>query len=311
MKSAHFSLRTPDQIELHGFKWLPEYSDQTTAALLISHGMAEHAGRYGDFAAFLTSKGIAVYAYDHRGHGKTAKSLSDVGFFSEANGWELVKEDLRAVSEWIKDAHPNVPFFIFGHSMGSSVLRSFLFQYGRNIDGAILSGMSSDPGMLGHLGILICKVEMKIRGKRGKSELLDKLTFGQFNARFKPNRTGYDWLSRDEQQVDAYIRDPYCGGVFSAGFFYDLFTGVMSINKIKNIKKMPVDLPIYIFSGERDPVGGNAKGVRDVYDKFKKAGIKDVTLKLYPDGRHEMLNETNRQEVYQDVFQWIAAHSSA
>jgi alpha-beta hydrolase superfamily lysophospholipase len=172
----------------------------------------------------------------------------------------------------------------------------------------ILSGTGSDPGFLSTVGIWIAKREIKKKGKRARSELLNKLSFGSYNKAFKPNRTEFDWLSRDEKEVDKYIEDPYCGEVATAGFFYDMISGVKQLDKPERISQIPKDLPIFLFSGDQDPVGNNTKGVRTAYQNLKKAGIKDISYKLYKDGRHEMLNEINKEEVYRDVIQWLNNH---
>jgi alpha-beta hydrolase superfamily lysophospholipase len=204
--------------------------------------------------------------------------------------------------------YPKVPVFFFGHSMGSMLGRTYLMQHGKRLTGAILSGTAGDPGLLGKVGILVARRECKKKGRGTPSELLAKLSFGKFNNAFKPARTDFDWLSRDEKVVDKYIADPYCGFVFSAGGWLDMLEALPLQFKAEGVARVPKDLPIYLFSGEKDPVGDNGKGVRGVYKLYTKAGIKDVSMKLYENGRHEMLNETNREEVYKDVIGWLNAH---
>jgi len=189
--------------------------------------------------------------------------------------------------------------------MGSFLSRHYSMHYADDLSGLVLSGTGGDPGALGKIGLFIAKMDAKIHGKKAKSNILNKLSFGAFNDAFKPNRTDYDWLSRDNTEVDKYINDPWCGAVCTAGFFCDLLGGVVYINKKENIAKIPKNLPIYIFSGAKDPVGGNTKGVSQVYNTLKDAGIGDLTLKFYEDGRHEMLNEINREEVFKDVIAWL------
>jgi alpha-beta hydrolase superfamily lysophospholipase len=181
-------------------------------------------------------------------------------------------------------------------------------NYGSELKGLILSGTAGDPGLLGKIGNLVAKREAKKVGRKTRSPLLDKLSFGKFNNAFKPNRTAFDWLSRDNAEVDKYINDPWCGEVFTAGYFCDLLPALTYINKIENISRIPNNLPIYLFSGALDPVGGNTKGVLQVYRSFLKAGIRDVTYKFYPEARHEMLNEINRDEVFRDVIAWLDGH---
>ncbi len=308
MKSDHFTFKTEDGAEIFTRKWLPDGGVNPKAVVQISHGMAEHSERYGRFAAALVEAGYAVYANDHRGHGKTAGSLENVGYFADENGDALVTGDMLRLTMIVKDEHPNVPVFLFGHSMGSLLSRSYILSHAAEIKGVILSGTGGDPGLLGKIGMLITNFEIWRKGKKYRSPLLTKLTFGDFNKPFRPNRTDFDWLSRDEAEVDKYVEDPYCGGMFTAGFFHDLLTCVGEVNDPGNIKNVPYDLPIYIFSGDKDPVGKDTKGIRQVYEAFKKVGVRDVELKFYEGGRHEMLNETNREEVHRDVIEWLDKH---
>jgi len=264
--------------------------------------------RYERFADNLNKAGYAVYANDHRGHGQTAGSLDNVGYFADEKGWEKVVGDMHTLTRIIKKENLNKPFFLFGHSMGSFLSRHYSMLYDKELSGLILSGTGGDPGVIGKIGLFIAKMDAKIRGKKAKSEIMNKLSFGAFNNAFKPNRTEYDWLSRDDAEVDKYINDPWCGAVFTAGFFCDMLDGIGYINKKENIAKISKNLPIYIFSGAKDPVGAKTKGVTQIYNSLKKAGISDVTLKFYEDGRHEMLNEINREEVFHDIIEWLDRH---
>jgi alpha-beta hydrolase superfamily lysophospholipase len=273
--------------------------------------MAEHSDRYMRFAEFLTANNIAVYANDHRGHGKTAGKVENLGYFADTKGWKLVVEDMKSLTNIIHENHPKLPVFLFGHSMGSLLFREYLFSSSQEVDGVILSGTAGDPGLLGNVGIAVSKTECLLRGKKAKSTLLDKLSFGNFNTAFKPNRTAFDWLSRDTKEVDKYIEDSYCGSIFTAGFFNDMLRGINNINKFSNIQKISKILPVYFFSGAKDPVGENTKGVMKVVNVFKKAGLTDVSFKFYEEGRHEMLNEINREEVFSDILEWFKLHISA
>ena len=308
MKSDTFSFKAADGAQIFTYRWMPDNASDIKGAIQIAHGMAEHAARYERFADALTKAGYAVYANDHRGHGKTAGSLEKVGYFADEMGWEKVVVDMHTLTGIIKKECPNKPFFLFGHSMGSFLSRYYAMHYAGELKGLVLSGTAGDPGALGMIGILVATIASKINGKKAKSNLLNKLSFGAFNDAFKPNRTDYDWLSRDNAEVDKYVNDPWCGAVFSAGFFCDLLGGISYINKNENIAKIPKNLPIYIFSGAKDPVGANTKGVTQVYDTLKNAGIGDLTLKFYEDARHETLNEINRNEVFSDVIAWINKH---
>ena len=300
--------KTNDGVEIFYHKWLPQKKKPIKGVVQIAHGMAEHSKRYARFAKALINQGFAVYANDHRGHGQTAGSLENVGYFADKDGWNLVVEDMRKLTQLIKKNHPDIPVFLFGHSMGSFLSRHYIFLYANEIKGVILSGTGGDPGLLGKIGYLVAKRESKKNGKKFRSPRLKDLSFGKFNKAFKPNRTEFDWLSRDDAEVDKYVDDPYCGGDFTAGFYEDLLSGLATINDSKNTQNVPQDLPIYLFSGEKDPVGNKTKGVQQVFKAYQKAGIKDVSCKFYPDGRHEMLNETNREEVFGDVVDWLNSH---
>jgi alpha-beta hydrolase superfamily lysophospholipase len=306
MKAKTFTLKGKGGTKVFVYSWLPD--GKPVAVVQIVHGMAEHAARYERFAEALTKAGFAVYANDQRGHGKTAGPVEKVGWIAEKDGSELVVDDLHRLSDTIRKENPRVPLFLFGHSMGSFLSRSYIARWGGDLKGVILSGTGGNPGLLGKVGGLIAGVEKRIRGSKAKSPLMTSLSFGAYNKPFKPNRTDFDWLSRDNAEVDKYVADPYCGGVFSAGFWADFLKTLGSLYQSDYLPKIPKNLPIYLFSGEKDPVGNSGKGVKEVYDSYKKAGIADVSMKLYPNGRHEMLNETNRTEVFKDVIGWLTKH---
>ncbi len=303
-----FTFKGSDGAAIFCRKWTPAKRKKIRAIVQIAHGMAEHSARYERFAEALVNAGFAVYANDHRGHGMTAGSVDNLGYFADSGGWDKVVADMKMLTDIIKNNHPGISVFLFGHSMGSFLSRDYIFTYPSGINGVILSGTAGDPGLLGYLGIIISKIEGRIKGREALSPLMDKLSFGSFNNAFKPNRTGFDWLSRDESEVDKYINDPYCGTIFSAGFYHDLVKGIKKINRASNIAKIPKMLPVYIFSGGDDPVGNFSKGVQKVCDAYKKAGIREVGIRIYKGGRHEMLNEINRDEVYKDIIEWLDKH---
>jgi len=308
MKSETFNFKANDGQTISAYKWLPADKSNIKAVMQIAHGMAEHASRYEDFAKVLIESSYGVYANDHRGHGKTAGSLDNIGYFAPHNGWGLVVGDMYKLNSIITKNHPGLPIYLLGQSMGSFLVRSYIMRYRDKLSGVVLIGTSGDPGPLKYLAILIAKLEMKIKGKKAKSPLLDNLSFGGYNRIFAPNRTKFDWLSRDTSAVDKYVDDPFCGDIFSAGFFYDLLTGVKDIGNFSNIENISKDLPILFLSGEDDPLGNKTRGVLQVYDLFKKAGIKDVHYKFYPGARHEILNEVNKEEVCQDIIEWLDSH---
>ncbi len=310
MDTTTFTVTATDGTPLHVFRWSPDAGAAPKAVVQIAHGMAEHSARYARFAEVLTAAGYAVYAQDHRGHGQTAGVLKRAGFFAEHDGWSTVVEDMYAVTRTIREEQPGLPIFLFGHSMGSMLSRTYAIRHGAELDGLILSGTGGDPGMLGKVGQVVALVEAKVRGKGTASPLLDKLSFGNFNKPFEPARTPFEWLSRDPAEVDAYIADPWCGFVCTAGMFQDLLSGIALINADSQVARIPQGLPIYLFSGAEDPVGDKTKGVQQVVDQFRRLGIKDVFVRFYLGARHEVLNETNRDEVMADVVDWLDDHLS-
>ena len=303
MAKSQQLFKSHDNTEIVYFKHTPEVEKK--GIVIITHGMAEHAQRYDDFANFLNAKGFIVYAHDQRGHGKTAGSVDKLGFFANENGWQKVSDDLGELIKLAKTENQNLPIFLFGHSMGSFITRTYIINNSEKINGVILSGTAGSAGLLGKIGLLITNIIMLFNKKDAASPLLDKLSFGDFNKAFKPNRTKFDWLSRDEKQVDKYVEDPYCGTVFSVGFFNDMMKGLELVNKADTINKIRKDLPIYLFSGSNDPVSKNGKQVKDVFDMYKNKGISDISIKLYENARHETLNEINNKDVYNDVLNWL------
>ncbi len=286
-------------------KWLPERDPR--GIIQIAHGMTEHAGVYTDFIAALLKAGYGVYAHDHKGHGKTVKREEDYGHFKPNVGWNEAVSDVIFVSETIRKEQ-TCPLFLLGHSMGSFLSRRAVQLKGELYDGFLISGTGGNPGLLGSIGHKVATIEMKLRGEKTKSPMLNFLSFGNFNSHFKPNRTKFDWLSSDNNQVDKYIADPLCGFICTTSFYRELFSGVLEVNKLEEFKKTPKNLPIHIFSGDRDPVGDMGKGVKEVYENYKKCDVKDVTLRLYENGRHEMFHEVNRDEVFQDLISWLDKH---
>ncbi|MDF8263615.1 alpha/beta hydrolase [Luteipulveratus flavus] len=304
MRADTFTLESHDGTSLHVHRWLPD--GEPSAIVQLAHGMAEHAARYERFAQALTDAGYAVYAEDHRGHGRTSEG-ADTGYLADSDGWGTVVEDLFALTERACSEHPGLSVVLFGHSMGSFLARSYAMRHGDELAGLVLCGTATDPGLLGKVGKAVASVEARVRGRRHPSDLMNKLTFGQYNAAFKPTRTDFDWLSRDEAEVDTYIADPRCGEVFTSAFYVDLLGGLAEISSDRDVARIPSGLPVLVISGDQDPVGGKgAKGVKAVAAQLRSAGVQDVILTLYPGARHELLNETNRDEVTADVLTWIA-----
>jgi alpha-beta hydrolase superfamily lysophospholipase len=302
---SRFKFTAMDGVIINVHKWGLEEGQAIKGVVQISHGMAEWAYRYDYFAKALNREGYIVYANDHRGHGLTAPSMEDVGYISDNDGFFDKVEDMRELNQLIREEHPSLPVVLFGHSMGSFLSQRYIQLYGSDLVGVILSGSNGKQGPIINLGIALAYLEMKFKGRRHRSRLLDKLSFGSYNRAFPDNRTKFDWLSRDEKLVDRYIEDPYCGGIFTSSFFYDFLRGLKMITRRKNLEAVPKNLPIYIFSGSMDPVGGFGKGVEKLKEMYETHGLKEVSLVLYPEGRHEMLNEINRDEVIEDIVRWL------
>ena len=307
MISESFTFKGKDDLEIFVYKWLPDIEVKVMGVVQLAHGMAETAGRYEDFASALAKNGFIVYANDHRGHGKTAGGIDNLGNLGK-DSFNSMVEDMHRLNKIIKAENMNLPIFLFGHSMGSFLTQRYICLYGSELKGVILTGTCGKQGLIVDIGRIVSKVEVISTGRNAKSINLNKLIFGANNNFFKPNRTLFDWLSRDNKEVDKYIADPYCGAFFTAGFFCDFLEGIKSVADAREIKNIPSDLPIYIFGGDKDPVGKNGKGVLKLVKTYEKHGIKDLTYKFYKDGRHEMLNETNKDEVTMDVVKWIKKH---
>ncbi|GAB4077132.1 lysophospholipase [Nostocoides australiense] len=295
-----------DGTALHTYVWTPP--GQPKAIVQIAHGLAEHAQRYGRFADALTAAGYAVYANDHRGHGHTNPVGEGHGYFADTDGFGKVVEDLRAVTEVARAAYPGVPVFLLGHSMGSFLARAYAAAYGADLAGLILSGTAGDAGALGKVGIVVAQAQARLKGRTHASGLLNAMSFGQYNKDFKPNRTDFDWLSRDPDEVDKYVADPLCGNVFSTGFWIDLLSGLNYVHRRDTTAKVPKTLPVHLIAGSMDPVGAKTKGVEAVANQYRAAGVQQVTTHYYIGARHELLNETNRDEVTADLIAWLDAH---
>lgn len=277
-------------------------ADNPKAIVQIAHGLVEHIERYKDFFEFLSEHGFIVVGGDHLGHGKSAGDTP--GFFADEDGWSKVVNDLHLIYEKEHAEMPHLPYFLFGHSMGSFLARTYITRFGAELKGAVICGTGYMSPLILAGGKFVAKGEIKKNGAKAPSEKMNKLSFGSYNKRFAPTHTDFDWLSRDNEKVDEYIQDPMCGFVPSAGLFLDMLGGMQYNQNVENIKKTPSDLPILLTAGAVDPVGGE-KGVNKTASLMKQAGLKDVTVKLYPEARHEILNETNRAEVYSDVLAWF------
>lgn len=283
--------------------YAPAEKNAVRGILQIAHGMAEHSRRYENFAKYLVSKGFAVCINDHAGHGKSALDEESYGYFGPGGYLNLVK-DMDKLRGIVQEDFPGVPYMIMGHSMGSFLTRRYLSAYGEGVRGAIICGTSaglSPPVM--KAGLAYAEKIVAKKGPKGHDDRLKNLTTGGYNHAFQPARTPNDWLSRDEAQVDLYNQDPLCGFDFTVSGYRDLVCLLFDVNQPQWFRSVP-DIPILMVSGDQDPVGDFGKGVKKVYRRLVKTGH-DVQLILYPGGRHEILNETNRDQVYQDIASFL------
>ena len=290
---------------IHTVEWRPE--GEVRAVVQISHGVAEYVNRYEPFAEYLTAHGFAVVGNDHLGHGQSVAPGAPRLYFGPKGSWNTVVDDLYETHRRIGEAFPGVPCFLLGHSMGSFLARTYLIRYPGTVDGAIIMGTGQQGPLLLLGGRLVAALESLRIGADHISPLVQKLAFGAYNRPFAPNRTGSDWLSVDEGNVDRYISDPLCGGNASVGLFREMLWGIGFITKPENLRKMDLSTPIHFVSGAMDPVGDMGKGVRKAYESFRAAGVRQVTMHLYPEARHEILNDCWRETVYDDLRQWLEA----
>lgn len=288
---------------IHALKCVPD--SKPRAVVQIAHGIAEHIDRYRPFMEFLADKGFVVAGNDHLGHGKSIRVPEEQGFFAEKDGWWRVVDDMDKLHDIMSNEYPELPYMLFGHSMGSFLTRTYLIKHPDKYDGVILSGTGHQSPALVLGGNAAASVMAKLNGAMGDGAKLDSLAFGTYLNKIENPRTKFDWLSRDTEQVDKYIADPLCGFVGKIGLYRDMMQGIKFITDKKNIAQMNKEKPVYFMSGDGDPVGDYGKGVERAYKAFCDAGLHDVFMRLYPGGRHEMLNETNKEQVYQDILSWL------
>lgn len=302
MSGSSYWLTMDDGAEIHYKKWDHK---EPKAIIQLAHGMAEHIGRYEEFAHYLVENGYAVYGHDHRGHGLTGEKEGTLGFLAEENGFDRAVKDVHKINELIRKEFPQIPIILFGHSFGSFLVRRYIQIHPYTIKGVILSGTTGNPGLLGKVGKILAKREVRRKGGRAPSPFMNLLIFGAYSKVVPNAKTEFDWLTRDDQLVEEYIQDPLCGFICSSSFFVDLLTGLEKIHKEEYIQAIPKDLPILVFAGEEDPVGKKAKAVKKVIEQYKRNGLTSIEFKFYKDGRHEMLNELNKEEVYELIKKWL------
>ena len=297
-----FTISAADGHEIQLKVWSP--AQAPTGIIQILHGLGEYGARYGRFAIAATKRNFVVGIHDHRGHGEHSESP---GFFAAENGWAALSSDALVVNEFLKQRFVGLPLTLLGHSMGSYVAQNFAMQHGERLDALLLSSSTFASRIETLAGHWLARLECWRLGEQGHSAVLDKLGFGDFNKPFAPASTELDWLSRDPDEVDSYIADPLCGGPYTAGLWRDLTHGLFKIASDGEIRRVPLDLPILITGGEKDPVGGE-RGMGQLALHYARTSHDRLSVKIYPDGRHEMLNEINRDEVTADWLDWIQSH---
>lgn len=283
---------------LHGLRW---DAGQPVALVYLVHGLAEHVARYDGFARALNQAGFTVAGHDQRGHGQTARHGGTLGHFADRDGWTAMVGDAAAGVAALRADQPGLPLILFGHSMGSFLVQQALWSWPELFDGAVLSGSNGPPPPLAALGRLIARLEKLRLGAAGRSKLIHALGFDGMNKAFQPARTDMDWLSRDPEMVDRYISDPECGFVASTASWISLLDALPRLAAGRNLQRIPKQMPIHLAAGDRDPVGDFGKGVTRLHELYRQAGLTDVTIRLQEGARHEILNETNRDEVTADL----------
>ena len=291
---------------IHVREWVPDCD--INAVVQISHGICEYAGRYAPFARYLASKGFVVVANDHLGHGQSVLSEEDLGYFGPLGSWETVVADIEQLRRLTAEKWPESPYFLLGHSMGSFLARTWLIRHPEvELAGVILSGTGQPAAPVLAAGRMLCDADVLKNGPRHRSLNIYGMAFGSYNKGIEPRRTPYDWICRDEAVVDAYAADPLCTFTPTSSLFREMLSGLATVGSAREISRMSKDIPIILMSGDADPVGGWGVQVAKVYSLLVRAGCRDVAYKFYPGARHEILNETNRAEVYKDILDWLCA----
>lgn len=304
MDKKEFYYESSDGIhQIHAIRWMP--NKEVKGIVQIMHGMCEFIDRYDRFAFFLANEGYIVCGNDHLGHGLSVNTPDELGFFHQPDGKDYLVKDADQLRKMMENDYPEMPYFMLGHSMGSFLLRYYLIDHSEGLSGAIIMGTGSVPNNAVRFLMALCCAIGKTQGWQTRSEFVANLSMGSYNNAFKPNRTPYDWLTRNHIIVDEYAKNPLDTFTMTVNGFYTMADLILAIQKKKSIAAIPENLPIFIVSGAKDPVGDFGKGPLAVYISYKNAGIKDLLFKLYHDARHEILNETDHDQTDQDILYWL------
>ncbi|WP_249871251.1 alpha/beta hydrolase [Oceanobacillus saliphilus] len=297
---SSFWLTMEDHVEVYIKKWTNE-NRKPKAIIQLAHGMVEHINRYGAFANYLVEQGFDVFGNDHRGHGKTGERQGLQGYFADEDGFSTATNDLFEITNHVKENYPGIPIFLIGHSMGSFLARNYIQTHSESVQGVVLTGTGYYPKAVSLTG----KSLAALLPPKEQSPIMNRLTFCRNNKKIKERKNGFEWLTRDETVVEDYIKDPFSGFIPTSRFFYDLLTGVMSMQNNKQNKSVRKNLPLLLLSGDADPIGNYAKGIWKTAKIYQKAGLENVTVMLFTDGRHELLNEINRDEIFKMLCKWL------
>lgn len=302
-------LSADKKTKIYAVRWMPNRGEYK-AVLQITHGMQEHIGRYREFAEFLTKKGFFVVGHDHLGHGESVSSPSEYGFFTEKKPSDTLIKDMHTLRTLIQRETEHVPYFMLGHSMGSYMLRKYITIYPKALSGVIIMGTGSMPGLPMKMGMNLCRFLGKVRGWHYRSPLVKKLSYmgpyRQYDTTGKNIEN--NWLTKDLELAGKFFLDPKSQYDFTVNGYYGLMEAVYYDGQMKHIRKIPSSLPLFLVSGEKDPVGNMGKGVKKAYGQYQAAGISDVSMKLFKNDRHEILNETDKKEVYLEIYKWMKQH---
>ena len=303
MVKREFTFPSADgKTAIHAVEWLPEGAPR--AVLQIAHGVSEYVLRYEDFAGYLTERGFAVVGNDHLGHGLSVSDGAPRLYFGPKGSWNWVVEDMESLRKLTHRHFPNLPYFLLGHSMGSFYARQYLCEYGQELSGAIILGTGHQPKALVQFARSTCRALAAVHGWQYRSKLVANLSFMGYNKGLE-GRTTHDWLNRDAAEVDKYLADERCTFTFTLNAYYSMFSGILRLHDPAFLARMPKDLPLLFLAGTADPVGDRGKGVLRAIQSLKAAGVQNIRCKLYPGARHELLVETNRQEVFADIAAWL------
>ena len=304
IKNEFYYPSADGKTQIHAVEWKPE--TEIKGVIQIAHGVTEYILRYENFAEFFTQKGFVVVGNDHLGHGQSIAPNGKPMYFGPNGSWNFVVKDIDTCKQMTKKKYPNVPYMILGFSLGSFLVRTYLIDYAQEpLDGAIIMGTGYIPNFKIAIAKMMANKEAKKVGEENTSPVIKSLTFETYNKLFKPNRTAFDWLCSNEEALDEYIKDPLRGENYSAGLFREMLTGMQYTAELKNIQKMNKKIPIFLLSGDKDPVGEFGKGVIKTHEIFKKAGIEDLEIKLYPNLRHDILHEKCKDTIYNDIYLWL------